>query len=161
MSSLYGKIEDVATPRIITLKNGETLEAHRSDDPSVFGLLDIIHGRTPLVPTTVYKTSGDSASGVAGRVLSDSTFLPKSATNIGHARTIRALAEPDVYMETVWDGAAPARTFIDAEGKAHPEHTHGLLLGDVESREGFYINGRELSTDGQFYRATPALPAAA
>ena len=148
MSSLFGKIEEVASPlRLIRFKDGSAIEAHWAEDPRIFGLRDIFNGRTPLVPTTVYKTSGDSASGVAGRVLPpDGYFLPKASTNIGYSRAIGALAEPDVYMETVWDGASPTRTFIDSEGKAHPEHTHGLLLGldpDVDTREGYYINTHE------------------
>lgn len=125
--------------RYLELPNGDRIEAHRTDDPAVWGLLDVVLERRPLYPVTIYKTSGDSVSGVMGRLLPSGVFLMKAPTNIGRTFECKNVADESTWAETVWDGAAPAVTFVDADGNDRQEHTHGLLLGD-------YVEGSEKST---------------
>ena len=111
-------------------------QPHRTDDPNVWGLLDVATGRRTDVPQTVYLVSGDSASGIAGILYADGTFVPKASTRVGgRALEIGLLhdvkpapGEPRVTYVTAWDGAVPAEEFTNEEDERTREHSHGILL---------------------------------
>lgn len=139
----------------------DEVELHRTDDPDVWGLSDVARGRTPVVPTTIYKTAGDSASGVAGLLFPDSTFLPVIKSGAGERtyrlqdggaddgqvmppnRTlpisgalINAAVPTEFFGVVVWDGARksdPVEVIDEDTGLTSlvQEHTKGLLLGDI------------------------------
>lgn len=119
---------------LILLPDGDAIQAHNSDDAKVLGLLDVILGTRPIAPTTIYKVSGDSASGVMGILFPDGRFMVKAQSNIGKHFVCRALAEEDTYAECIWDGAAPAPTFIREDGTEGVDGTHGQLLAPYEIR---------------------------
>lgn len=111
------------------------------DDLSVWGLLDVIHDRRPMVPVTVYVTQGDSTSSIAGLLRPSGEFSPKRSTRLGQifiAGTLHdvrpAPFEATVTYEVVWDGATPSPEFTTLEGETRREHSHGILLGDYARR---------------------------
>lgn len=118
-------------PQTIYTEAGDPIEAHRIDDPNVWGLLDVVLGRLPLVPTTVYKSSGDSASGVVGLLLPSGVFLSASASRVGREVTLTQDGET-FTVETRWDGAVKAAPFVNEDGERAQEHSRGLLLGDYQ-----------------------------
>lgn len=119
---------------LILLPDGDAIQAHNSDDAKVLGLLDVVLGTRPTAPTTIYKVSGDSASGVMGILFPDGRFLVKAQSHIGKHFVCRALAEEDTYAECIWDGAAPAASFTREDGTEGVEGTHGMLLGSYATR---------------------------
>lgn len=142
----------------------EEVATHRADDPDVWGLSDVARGRTALVPTTVYRVSGDSASGVAGRLLPSGEFLPVHTSRVGLFEmrcqdggaddgqmmprervlpsgrvVINAPLPTDFWMETAWDGAMKEPEFevTDEETgvtEVRQGRTKGQLLGNYEIR---------------------------
>lgn len=109
---------------------------HRTDDPHVWGLKDVARGRTPLVPTTIYAASGDSASGVEGLLFpSPWAFLEKAESNVGKSEVVEQDGESFEVL-TVWDGAMPQpwfRAYVNETGletTLRREHSKGLLLGN-------------------------------
>jgi len=117
-------------------------QPHITDDPNVWGLLDVATGRRSEVPQTIYRTSGDSASGVAGILMANGEFIPKRSSNIdGRELEIGLLhdvkpapREATVTYVTAWDGAKPAAEFINEDGEPAQEHSHGILLADYQIR---------------------------
>lgn len=126
-------------------------QLHRTDDPDVWGLVDVIRGRTPNVPTTIYLAAGDSASGVAGLLFPNGTFLPKTSTDMGRTFSAGTLhdvkpapSEPSVEYEVAWDGAKPGEEFVNEDGEEMKDHSHGLLLGSYDiKREVSYPDEKE------------------
>lgn len=119
--------------------DGDPIQKHRLDDPNVWGLSDVARGRTPAVPTTIYNTSGDSASGVAGLLMPDLTFYPQPGSNIGRDFTLNQDGET-FTVGTTWDGAKKQPEFkrhpelVEQFGPVGQEHSRGLLLGDYQSK---------------------------
>jgi len=116
-------------------------QLHRTDDPDVWGLLDVVTGRETVIPRTIHKTSGDSASGVVGLLFPNGDFVSDAPSRIGQTfvagtlHDVRPVAgEPTVTYEVAWDGAAPAREFEDEKGELRSEHSRGLLLGEYPNR---------------------------
>jgi hypothetical protein len=149
----------------VELDTEETFQPHRTDDPDVWGLQDVARGRTPLVPTTIYNVAGDSASGVAGLLKPDNTFLPKYSSKVGqilriqiggaddgqhipNSRTlpqehqvVNAPLPTESWLETVWDGAVKQPEFKVCDPdtgvcEMRQEHSHGLLLGSYSTKMG-------------------------
>src|SRR4051812_30042261 len=102
----------------------------------VWGLLDVVRGRVPVVPTTVYKTAGDSASGVAGLLLPSGDFLPVAPSRQGEVVTLHQDGET-FTVETVWDGATRSPEFTvtleDGRTEVRRESSKGILLADYAS----------------------------
>lgn len=137
---------------------GNEFQPHRVDDPDVWGLRDVVRGRTPLVPTTIYATAGDSTSGVVGLLFPNGQFLVKSSSKVGTelvyqdggaddgqklpkgrvlptSKILINAALPTIgVLVTAWDGAAQQDEFIvtdeDGNTELRREHSRGLLLGD-------------------------------
>lgn len=119
---------------LILLPDGDAIQAHNTNDATVLGLLDVVLGTRPTAPTTIYKVSGDSASGVMGILFPDGRFLVKAQSHIGKHFLCEALAEEATYAECIWDGAAPAEQFTREDGTEGVEGTHGMLLGSYATR---------------------------
>lgn len=113
-------------------------QPHTVNDPEVWGLRDVARGRGTVVPTTIYKVAGDSASGVVGILMPGGIFIVKHSCRIGQSFEVGLLhdvkpspREAIKTLETVWDGAAPADEFTDEDtGEVRQEHSKGLLLGN-------------------------------
>jgi hypothetical protein len=117
-------------------------QLHRTDDPSVWGLLDVALRRHSEVPQTIYKISGDSASGVLGRRLPNGEYIPNAPSKVGTEFVAGTLhdVKPEPFENTItyvtaWDGAKPSDEFevVDedtGEVRRGFEHSRGLLLGD-------------------------------
>lgn len=115
---------------LLLLPNGDAVEAHNNADARVWGLFEVGLGLRPPYPVTIYKVSGDSASGVMGLLQPDGTFLKKAESQMGRTVTVEQPPDEPVTLEVRWDGAAPCLTFEDDEGTVRSEHSKGLLLGD-------------------------------
>lgn len=116
-------------------------QLHRTDDPDVWGLLDVALNRITVVPQTIYKVSGDSASGVVGLLTPDGVFSSAARSRVGSESVVGTLhdvnpspGEAIILYETNWDGAAPAREFLNEENEPAQEHSRGLLLGEYPNR---------------------------
>lgn len=129
-------------------------QPHLTDDPAVWGLLDIAIRRDSEVPQTIYMTSGDSASGVIGRRTAEGVFIIKDPTRVGnlyrlqdggaddgqlmpkgrilptHGAHINAALPTSFETEVQWDGAAKSPDLENEEGEMTSEHSRGLLLGN-------------------------------
>ena len=114
-------------------------QLHRTDDPNVWGLLDVATGRRSEVPQTIHKVSGDSASGVVGILYPDGQrFVSAARSRVGTTVVageffgVRPVAgEPARVYEVAWDGAARSAPFINEEtGLVGQEHSRGILLGE-------------------------------
>lgn len=139
---------DLPSPEDYTLitDSGDVIERHRTDDPNVWGLADVARGRTPLVPTTVYMTAGDSASGVAGRLIQTGEFFPITPSTVGQQVIVGTLHdvqpakfEPEVEYVVGWNGAARTEPFEVTDEdtgvtETRRDHSKGLLLGDYALR---------------------------
>lgn len=138
---------------LLLLPNGDAVEAHNNADARVWGLFEVSLGLRPPYPVTIYKVSGDSASGVMGLLQPDGTFLKKAESQMG--RTVTVVQPPDepVTLEVRWDGAAPCLTFEDDEGTVRSEHSKGLLLGDYAT-ERLVVRPTLTTTDGYRHRIT-------
>jgi hypothetical protein len=154
-------------------------QPHDLNDSTVWGLRDVARGRTCSSPTTIYRVSGDSASGVAGRLLPSGEFCPIHSTRIGNVFVAGALHnvkpaahEPTVTYETAWDGAAPCPVFEAKDEdtgvvEIRQERSKGLLLGSYERKpaEGHKgigkLAGRMASTFGVTARHTRNIEKAA
>lgn len=117
-------------------------QLHRSDDPDVWGLLDIATGRRSEVPQTIYKISGDSASGVVGIRYANGVFISAARSRVGATVVageffnVRPVAgEPAVTYEVAWDGAKRTPEFVNEEThEVGQEHSRGILLGEYPNR---------------------------
>jgi hypothetical protein len=117
-------------------------QLHRTDDPSVWGLLDVATGRHSEVPQTIYKTSGDSASGVVGIRYANGLFVSAAPSRVGATvvageyfmvRPVKG--EPFREYEVAWDGAARSAPFINEEThEPGQEHSRGILLGEYPNK---------------------------
>lgn len=139
--------------RQILASDGDPIEAHRQDDPNVWGLLDIAAGRDNHgVPQTIYFTSGDSASGVAGRLTANGEFISvlpsgvdKVTYRIGTLHDVLPVAnERTIDYIVGWDGARKPESGINEEtGLEFQEHTKGRLLGDIPSKGTINANPKQ------------------
>jgi hypothetical protein len=112
-------------------------QLHRTDDPEVWGLLDVVTGRTTPFLRTIYRVSGDSASGVVGLLYPNGDFRSIAPSPLGvevaagELHSVQPLPyEKTIYYTVIWGGGAPPRMFIDEEGNERSEHSKGLLLGE-------------------------------
>lgn len=131
------ELEESLPATTIYAEDGDPIEAHRTDDPNVWGLVDVARGRTPSAPTTIYNIAGDSASGVAGVLFPDNNFLPALDSQVGTSVIVGdwygmkpVYHEPVVALEIAWDGAAKSPLFENEDGELVREHSKGILLGD-------------------------------
>jgi len=142
----------------------EELATHCTNDPNVWGLLDVTVGRRPLVPTTIYRISGDSASGVVGLLLPSGEFRVAHSSRAGQfemriqdggaddgqkmpddrvlptgGAIVNAPLPTELAIGTVWDGAKKEDPVLvtDEETGVTEERqgrSKGLLLGDYAVR---------------------------
>lgn len=133
--------------------SGDLIEAHRRDDPSVWGLVDVARGRTPDYPMTIYLIAGDSVSGVVGLLFPNGIFLHKHPSRVGQLALVGQLFqvnpapfEPTIEFETTWDGARKSDEFLSEEGETLRESSKGLLLGNYQTKHKPAVNALERST---------------
>lgn len=139
--------------------NDESELFYRTDDPDVWGLIDVVRGRSSAVPQTIYKIAGDSASGVVGMLYPHPwTFVPIPSSRVGKVITMQIGGADDgqelpkgrilptggtrvnsalptlAEGETIWDPATHSPEFEveleDGTREVRREHSKGLLLGD-------------------------------
>lgn len=133
-------------------------QPHITNDPNIWGLYDVVRGRTTEVPVTVYLISGDNASGVMGLLFPNGDFMCKRSSRKGTTVILQDggaddgqelrdrilptntdivnISLPTSFgMEVAWDGStkSPELTVIeDGEVFITNEHSRGLILGDYK-----------------------------
>lgn len=158
--------EDEESLEIGDDENELEYQPHRTDDPNIWGLLDIATRRRTEIPQTIYFISGDSTSKPIGLLNADGTFVMKTPTRVGNefvfqdggaddgqlvpkgrslpgGHGLNALIPTSSTAMVVWDGAmkSPVIDIVeDGETFTTVEHSRGLILGDYsrnKAPEGF------------------------
>ena len=138
------------------------------------GLIDVMSGLKVLYPTTIYQTSGDDTSGVAGMLMADGEFvaaaLPKSSaeywefdetlaynpvldeegnqihyTDDYNERFTKVAADSWTEGEVVWDGSVT--------NSVNPFAIDGDEKGPVNRREWDVALTGEWETTGELWKA--------